>query len=181
MFIAGNINAPSTNSQAKEHAEAALKYCKANGLRTDYCILVDFSVHPGKNRFFIWDFNKQEIVYSNICEHGRGGKSTLLTPEYSNKKGSNCTSLGKYYIQSKRMTNTFKINVQCYELKGVDKSNSNAYNRIILIHPSITQLPTFPFPLLWRTEGCFGIPLLAFEKVKQYKEMSKKPMLLWAY
>lgn len=54
IFIAGNINAPSTNSLAKEHAEAALKYCKANGLRTDYCILVDFSVHPGKNRFFVW-------------------------------------------------------------------------------------------------------------------------------
>lgn len=180
MFIAGNINAPSTNLQAKEHAEAALKYCKANGLRTDYCILVDFGVHSGKNRFFIWDFNKQEIVYSTICEHGKGGKSTHMKPEFSNKRGSNCSSLGKYYVMNRRhMYND--PSVPCYVLKGMDTTNSNATSRGILIHPSVAQTPTFPFPLPWRTEGCFGISLRGFEKVKYYKEMSNKPMLLWAY
>ena len=180
IFIAGNINAPSTNSQAKEQAEAAMKYCKANGLRTDYCILVDFGVHPGKNRFFIWDFNKQDIVYSTICEHGRGGKSTHMKPEFSNKRGSNCSSLGKYYVMTRRhMFN--HPSVPCYVLKGVDATNSNATSRGILIHPSVSQTPTFPFPLPWRTEGCFGISLRGFEKVKYYKEMSSKPMLLWAY
>lgn len=180
MFIAGNINAPSTNLQAKEHAEASLKYCKANGLRTDYCILVDFGVHSGKNRFFIWDFNKQEIVYSTICEHGKGGKSTHMKPEFSNKRGSNCSSLGKYYVMNRRhMYND--PSVPCYVLKGMDTTNSNATSRGILIHPSVAQTPTFPFPLPWRTEGCFGISLRGFEKVKYYKEMSNKPMLLWAY
>lgn len=119
MFIAGNINAPSTNSQAKEHAEAALKYCKANGLRTDYCILVDFSVHPGKNRFFVWDFNKQEIVYSTVCEHGRGGNSTHMKPEFSNTPGSYCSSLGKYHVLHKSHMNRNQA-VPCYILKGAD-------------------------------------------------------------
>lgn len=180
MFIAGNINAPSTNLQAKEHAEAALKYCKANGLRTDYCILVDFSVYPGKNRFFIWDFNKQDIVYSTICEHGRGGKSTLLKPEFSNRPGSKCSSLGKYQIMNDSHMNSHP-NIPCYILKGVDATNNNAFRRYIYIHPDVSQITTFPFPLPWMTEGCFGIPYRGFDKVKHYRKMSNKPMLLWAY
>ena len=180
IFIAGNINAPSTNSQAKEHAEAALKYCKANGLRTDYCILVDFSVHPGKNRFFVWDFNKQKIVYSTVCEHGRGGNSTHMKPEFSNIAGSYCSSVGRYHVMHKSHMNR-NPSVPCYILKGVDSTNSNAFSRKIYIHPSVSQTPTFPFPLPWRTEGCFGISLRGFEKVKHYKDMSNKPMLLWAY
>lgn len=180
MFIAGNINAPSTNSHAKEHAEMALKYCKANGLRTDYCILVDFGVYPGKNRFFIWDFNKQDIVYSTICQHGRGGKSTLLKPVFSNEIGSKCSSLGKYHIMNLSHMNRLP-NIPCYILKGVDTTNSNAFRRYVYIHPDASQFTTFPFPLPWMTEGCFGISSRGFDKVKQYKEMSNKPMLLWAY
>lgn len=161
MFIAGNIIAPSTNARAKEHAELALSYCKANGLRTDYCILVDFDVHPGKNRFFIWDFNKREIVYSTICEHGRGGKSTHRTPEFSNKIGSRCSSLGKYYVMNRRHMYNYP-SVPCYVLKGVDKTNSNAMARGILIHPSVSQITTFPFPLQSRTEGCLAYHLEVF-------------------
>lgn len=180
VFVAGNINAPSTNARAREHAEAALEYCKANGLRTDYCILVDFDVHSGKNRFFVWDFTKHRIVYSTICEHGRGGKSTHRTPEFSNKCGSKCTSLGKYHVLNKRHMYNHP-SVPCYVLKGVDSTNSNAMARGILIHPSVNQIPTFPFPLHWRTEGCFGLSLRGFDIVDEYKQMSSKPMLLWAY
>lgn len=180
IFVAGNINAPSTNSRAKKHAREALAYCRANGLRTDYCFLVDFEVHPGKCRFFIWDFNKSEIAYSTVCEHGHGGKSTHRRADFSNKKGSKCTSLGRYHVMNRRHMYNHP-SVPCYVLKGVDPTNSNAMARGILIHPSVSQVPTFPFPLAWRTQGCFGIPLSGFETVEHYKEMSSKPMLLWAY
>lgn len=179
-FIMGNVNAPSTNSRAKQHAETALEYCRTNGLRTDYCILVDFDVHPGKNRFFVWDFNKREIVYSTICEHGRGGKSTHMVPDFSNKCGSRCTSIGKYYVMNKRHMYNHP-SVPCYVVKGVDPTNSNAMTRGLLIHPSACQIPTYPFPLQHRTEGCFGLSLRGFYKVDHYKKMSSKPMLLWAY
>lgn len=180
LFIWGNIIASSTKSRAKEHAETALDYCKAKGLRTDYCILVDFDVHSGKNRFFVWDFNKQKIAYSTICEHGRGGNSTHRTPEFSNQNGSHCTSLGKYYVMNRRhMYN--QPSVPCYVVKGVDETNSNALARGILIHPSSSQIPLYPFPLQHRTEGCFGLSQRGFHKIDQYKKMSSKPMLLWAY
>lgn len=180
MLVAGSIILPSTNARAREHAESALAYCKANGLRTDYCILVDFDVHPGKNRFFVWDFNKQRIVYSTICEHGRGGGSTHMTPEFSNRCGSKCTSLGRYHVMNSRHMHN-RPSVPCYVLKGVDSTNSNAAARGILIHPSVSQTPLFPLPLQWRTEGCFGLSLRGFNVVDEYKKMSSKPMLLWAY
>ena len=180
MYVAGSTNLPSTNRNAQKLANAALTYCKAHGLRTDYCILVDFDVHPGKDRFFIWDFDKQKIVYSTICEHGRGGNSTHRNAEFSNRIGSNCTSLGKYQVLHKRDMYRHK-EVPCYVLRGLDPTNSNAMSRGILIHPSVCQTPTFPFPLPWRTEGCFGLSLMGFNKVTHYKELSTKPMLLWAY
>lgn len=180
MFLIGNITAPTTKKRAQEYAESALKYCKQEGLRTDYCILVDFDIHPGKNRFFIWDFNKQKIVYSTICEHGRGRGGTHMHPKFSNDKGSNCTSLGKYHVLDRRQMHKHP-RIPCYDLEGVDNTNNNAKARGILIHPSVCQLPSYPFPLRWRTEGCFGVSQRGFRTIEQYKTMSNKPMLLWAY
>lgn len=35
----------------KEKADSAKVYCVKNGLNTNYCFLVDFSIHSGKKRF----------------------------------------------------------------------------------------------------------------------------------
>ena len=62
QFVANSISAE-TKQRAHEYAVKAEAYCQQNGYRTDYCFLVDFDVHSGKNRFFVWDFEKQKIVY----------------------------------------------------------------------------------------------------------------------
>ena len=180
MLVAGNINSPQTNRRAREHAEAALAYCQRNGMSTDYCFLVDFDVHSGKNRFFVWDFNKQRIVYSTICEHGRGRGSTHMRAEFSNEPGSNCSSLGRYQVLNRRMMYRHK-NTPCIVLRGMDSSNSRALSRGILIHPSVWQFPSFPIPAMWRTEGCFGLSRRGFDTVDNYRKASSRPILLWAY
>ena len=48
----------------------ALDYCKKHNLNTDYCIFVDFSKHPGKKRYCIYNFNTNKIEYSSVCANG---------------------------------------------------------------------------------------------------------------
>lgn len=43
-------------------ANTALQYAKANGLSTNYFILVDLSLHSGKDRLYIWDFKKKKVT-----------------------------------------------------------------------------------------------------------------------
>ena len=48
----------------------ALEYCKKNEFNEDYYFLLDLSIHPGKNRFFIYDFKENKIADKNLVTHG---------------------------------------------------------------------------------------------------------------
>lgn len=43
------------------HQEALL-FCKEKNFNENYYFLIDMSIHPGKNRFFVYDFKEQKIV-----------------------------------------------------------------------------------------------------------------------
>ncbi|MCR5504636.1 MAG: murein L,D-transpeptidase catalytic domain family protein [Elusimicrobiaceae bacterium] len=58
--LMGHFQSRSTRERLRIHAEEALAYCKYNHLSTDYCFLVDFDIHSGKERFFVWDFNQKK-------------------------------------------------------------------------------------------------------------------------
>ena len=45
----------------REKAQAGKAYCDKNGYNTNYCFLVDFSIHSGKRRFFVWDFKGDSV------------------------------------------------------------------------------------------------------------------------
>lgn len=179
-YFVGQYPSQSTQERLRKHAAEAKEYCLRNHLSMDYCFLVDFDVHFGRNRFFVWDFHRNKLVYSTICAHGRGGNSSLLSADFSNAHGSHCSSVGRYKVGvSRTMFNHTQI--PCLELWGMDPTCSNAHARGILIHPSVAQIPTWPLPMLHRTLGCFGVSLRGFNKLKQFKEQTNQPVLLWAY
>src|SRR5690349_6823565 len=60
------VNISSTRLKAVE----AFQYCEENGFNTNFCILVDMSLHSGVSRFFIWNFSKDTILYSFPVGHG---------------------------------------------------------------------------------------------------------------
>ena len=82
----------------REKAQAGKAYCDKNGYNTNYCFLVDFSIHSGKRRFFVWDFKGDSVKYASLCAHGYGKNSTVSKPVFSNVEGSYCSSLGKYKV-----------------------------------------------------------------------------------
>ncbi|WP_407946936.1 murein L,D-transpeptidase catalytic domain-containing protein [Parabacteroides sp. PH5-16] len=166
----------------KEKADSALVFCQENKMNTEYCILVDMKMHSGKKRFFVWDFKGDSIRLSSLCAHGYGGSSTEADPVFSNVSGSYCTSLGKYKIGICSYSK-WGINVH-YKLHGLEATNSNAYNRIIVLHSHhpITPEEIYPYHLpLGYSQGCPVIDNQSMKKLDEMFRKEKRPTLLWIY
>lgn len=171
-----------TQQRLKVKACEAKAYCVSKGFNTNYCFLVDFSIHSGKRRFFVWDLKGDSIKYASLCAHGYGKDGTPSKPVFSNVPGSLCSSLGKYKIGI-RAYSKWGINVH-YKLHGLEPTNDNAFKRIVVLH-SYTPLPAaeiYPLHLpLGMSQGC---PVICNETMRQVDALLKaetKSVLLWIY
>ena len=150
-------------------ADALKSYCQECGYNTDYGILVDFSRFSLQKRLYVYDFNKNKVVMTSLSGHGSGGNSTILRPDFSNAHGSHCSSLGHYKIgRHRHMYN--RPAVPAFELEGLDKTNSNALPRGILIHPSVG-------PLSW---GCVTLPVVRYHQLSEFLK-TQRNMIMWVY
>ena len=172
FFIAGLLFPPSISER---RVNEALAFCKANNLSTDYAIFVDFGKHSGRERYMIYSFSKQKVIFRCLCASG------LNKNKFSNRPGSNLSSLGKYRITNE--IHNMSIGREGLVVDGLESSNSNARNRKILIHYSevLNSVPKslFPIPIFIDgiSQGCFSIPSEGVNKTKRLP----KPTLLWAY
>lgn len=155
-------------------------YCKNNGYNTEYCCLVDFSIPQGLNRFFVYSFKENKIIKESLCAQGKGKNNNIFNKTFSNKIGSNYSSLGKYKIGKLRPMSSsyFKEGFTVY---GLDTTNSNAYSRAILIHGGNAPFETFPLPCLPVSKGCFAVSNPMMEYLKELTKRVSKPLLLYAY
>ena len=92
----------------KSKAAELEAYCITKGYNADYGILVDYERNSLQKRLFVYDFNNDKVVMS---------------------------SLGHYRIgRERRMYNR---PIMAFELDGLDRTNSNARPRGILIHAGV--------------------------------------------
>lgn len=171
------------NLIAETHKKSIYRFIQNEGY-APVCIVVDFSRHSGKERFYVYDAANDIVDYSATVAHGRGrNNEALLHPRYSNEPGSYLSSLGKYKIGIERKM--YSHNLRCFELDGLESTNSNARYRGILIHEGMPQLPTYPLPCPPVSEGCFVISGKTFtylsSVVDQMEKMFHKPVLLYCY
>lgn len=169
----------------KLKAEEARLFCEANGLNDDFCILVDFSMHSGKKRMFVYDLKKGSVIMSGMVSHGCGDApwgtdATSNKPVFSNEHESHCSSLGKYRI-GKRGYSNWGINVN-YKLHGLEASNSNAYDRIIVLHSwkDVPNEEVYPdgTPEGW---GCPAVSNEFMEKLDKLLKGTGQDVLMWIY
>jgi hypothetical protein len=187
VLVADNVSdQKSDDDLLYEHlrlkAESAKKYCSSKGFSEQHCILVNFSIHSGKQRFFVWNFEKDTVLYSSLCAHGMGRKSTESKPVYSNDEGSYCSSPGRYKIGISSYSQ-YGINIH-YKLHGQDSTNSNAYKRIVVLHSHspIPDRDIYPQHLpLGFSLGCPVISDVAMRKTDTLLKESKKPVMLLIY
>ena len=161
--------------------KTALSFCQKNNMDTSVCIMIDMSIHSGKNRIFVYNFKQKEIIIAGLCAHGVGGGSTPAKPMFSNKIGSNCTSLGKYKVKGRSYSN-WGINIH-YKMHGFEETNYNAFKRIVVLH-SYTPVPDreiFPQTLFGQSAGCPVLSDGTMKKIDNLLKTKKKPVLLWIY
>lgn len=169
----------------KDHALKALRYAKEHNLDEKHVILIDFSIHSGKKRFFVWNTQTAQVELESIVAHGYGNeqfRSSQTDIIFSNTIGSYASSLGKYTI-GQRSYSQYGINIH-YKLHGLEKSNSNAYKRVVVLH-SYKDIPTtelYPAHLpLGFSQGCPVIDDETMLKIDVLLKKKHKPTLLWIY
>jgi hypothetical protein len=162
--------------------QQAKTFCEKNHLDTKYAVFIDMSVHPGRKRFLVVNLQTEKILFKSLCCHGMGKKSTEEKPEYSNEVGSNCTSLGKYKTGI-RSYSQWGINIH-YKLHGLEKTNSNAFKRTVVMHSydPVSESEIYPeyLPMGWS----LGCPVISNNTMTRMDSLLKKrqmPMLVWIY
>lgn len=167
------------------YADSAFQFCQQRNYSKNFCFLLDMSLHSGIERFFVWDFEQEAIVNSMLVAHGCCDKNwgvdeSKAEPIFSNVPNSHCSSLGKYKI-GERGYSQWGINVK-YLMHGLEKNNSNALSRYIVLHSWVMMSDTSTYPI-GSPEG-WGCPAVSNENMKVLDNLlksSEKPVLMWMF
>jgi len=96
------------------------KFIKGKDYNQDLAIFINFKIHSGKYRYFVYDLKNNKILQKAIVAHGDGSvvkNSSAL--KFSNIDGSHQSSLGKYEIRESYSGKFGKA----YRLDGLDDTN----------------------------------------------------------
>ena len=165
----------------EERAEKALAFSRRHNMNEHYAIFVDYSIPSGTPRLFVWDYRQKKIVSSTYVMHGPGGGSTAERPVFSNKPGSECSSLGRFLV-TKEHGYTLK---HSFRIKGMDMDNQSAYARGLMIHGSsfLDGHVWMCYIPLHRTscQGCVTVSSRGMNYLWSLINKEKKPILLWNF
>lgn len=158
----------------KNYAGEIKKYANQHKCNATICFFVDMKIQSGKKRFFVYDLKNDTILLKGMVTHG-SGKHIDDTIRFSNLVESNCTSLGKYKIGN-AYHGKFGL---AYKLFGLDKTNSNAFNRAIVLHahPAIPVYETASEKIC-TSWGCPTVAPAFLNELKTYIDQSSKSILL---
>lgn len=164
------------------YIKEAKTYTKKNNLNQGKFILIDLGLHSGLKRFFVYDLKKDTVANSYMVSHGCGDHMWSWTSSkedapISNEPDSHCSSVGKYVVGSRGVSQWgIKVN---YSLIGKDATNSNALKRAIVLHSweKITSEEVYPEG----TPEGWGCPAVSNESMKEIDKLLKanKNMLMW--
>ncbi len=155
--------------------DSLLPYLKKNGYSTQFMLIADMQVHMHLNRFYMVHPLTKKIYHSSLVAHGQGGGSKWDSVVFSNVPGSLCSSEGKYKIGSSYVGNYGKG----YKLLGLDKTNSNALKRLIVLHAYETQTDKEYGKPNYLSSGCPMLSPRSFHICDSLIALQKKPVLLF--
>ena len=172
--------APSAELMTRLHAHAnpLMVYAKQHGYNTTTFFLIDMRIESGKNRFFVFDMQKDSITDAGLVAHGSCNKNWLSGRQYGNKPGCGCSSLGKYKVgfPYKGKFGT------AYKLFGLDSTNSNAFKRAVVLHSyqCVPDEEVSPLPIC-QSLGCPMVSPAFMNKLAGIINASAKPILLYTF
>jgi hypothetical protein len=144
-------------------------------LNTDYLTVIDMSRSANESRFFVINLSAKRVEHKSVVAHGRNSGGEFAR-HFSNEEGSFKTSLGFY-----RTAETYRgKHGLSLRLDGLEKSNSNARQRAIVIHAAdyVSQNFIEKFGRLGRSLGCPSLPKEGYDQIV---ETIKEGTLLFIY
>jgi len=156
----------------------AKTFAGSNHFNPSICFLIDMSIASGKQRFFVYDLNDNQVVANGLVTHGRCNQNWLAGRQYSNSVGGGCTSLGKY-----RVGNAYRGKFGlAYKLYGLDNTNSNAYPRFVVLHSMqcVPEKEVDPYPIC-QSDGCPTVSPGFLTALAPLIDHSPEPVLLWIF
>lgn len=156
---------------------AAKKFVQQKNFNEAVCFFIDMSLPSGQSRFFLYDLKKDSTINKSLVAHGNCFEYWLEGRRYSNVVGSGCTSLGKYKVGAS-YTGKFGYS---YKLHGLDTSNSNAFERTVVLHSHSCVPSKETNDEICQSNGCPTVSPDFLIQLKAIINGSKKPVLLWIY
>ena len=143
-------------------------WCNCRGYNPHIAIFVDLSLHSGRNRFVVWDFEHERPILICPVSHGSGSQRSHVRSAYarvSNSDGSHLSSIGRALI-AERYEGRYGV---AYRLDGLEDSNSNLRPRCVVLHgwEYTTSYPIWPRA----TVGSHGCPVLSRRMMRRLDEV----------
>lgn len=173
-----NITNDITVLRLRSKAILAKPFIVEEGFNETHCFLLDMRLPSGKNRFFVYNLEKDSIEMAGLVTHGSGSDNGSGDLSFSNMANSNCTSLGKYKI-GQSYSGKFGL---AFKLHGLDKTNSKAFERYVVLHAHacVPNDEIAPLPIC-QSWGCPTVSPAFLVQLKKYMDKSEAPILLWIY
>lgn len=151
---------------------------KSPKYNSNIAFFLDMKIESGKNRFFVYDLKQNKILNKGLVGHGTGSETGIPGKlKFSNLKDSHCTSLGKYAIGNSYQGSFGKS----YKLYGLDKTNSNAFDRNVVLH----EYSKVPFEEqenpICNSYGCPMVNSAFFDALEKIIDTSTKKIILVIY
>ncbi len=173
--IAAGKRLPYDLQRLKTHSHQIKIFAAQKEYNSRYCFLVDMKQPSGSKRFFVYDLKNDSVVNAGLVTHGYGGAGEET--HFSNVSGSNCTSLGKYKIGN-AYNGRFGL---AYKLHGLDATNSNAFNRFVVLHSHECVPDVVSDRPICQSQGCPTVSPLFLKTLQQYLDKTQQPMLLYIF
>ena len=139
----------------KARALLALAARRSSVQKADVIGIADFSRPSGEPRFFVLDVMSGRVTRHHVA-HGRGSDPGHVgwLQSFSNEYNSLATSRGAY-VTGDYYTGKYGYSLR---LSGLDRTNSNAEGRAIVVHSAWYAEPEIAREQgkLGRSEGCFA-------------------------
>lgn len=145
------------SEEAYQYAIRGLREVKAEGmLKNDSIItIVDFDQPSYQKRMYVIDIKNYKMLFNTWTAHGRNtGREMAIN--FSNNPQSYKSSLGLYITDDTYFGN----NGYSLRLIGLEKTNSNAASRAIVLHgaPYVSQATIDAMGYIGRSHGCPAVP-----------------------
>lgn len=180
LFLAScEGNSQTSSVQIPKEKITELKtFIKDRNYNQDLAVFINFKIKSGKYRYFVYDLKNDKILQSAIVSHGSGSNTDVYgNLKFSNTENSFQSSLGKYEIKESYKGQFGKS----YRLDGLDKTNSNARKRAIVMHSLDCVADTESENPACLSLGCPMLSPKAFKETAKYIDKSDKTIILYAF